>query len=302
MANWKEVRTEWETTKITLKNLAEKHDVKIGTLKSRKSREGWSRDPTKEVATKKKKVATSEQKVATSSEYEIEPIVDGENLTEKQGLFCIYYIKSFNATQAAIKAGYAPESAHVEGSRLLRNAKVAKEIRRLKGDMQQAIFIDSMDVLNKYIQIAFADITDFVEFGTYERQDRDKEGNPLYDTNGNPETHTVSFVDFKDYESVDGTIITEIKQGRDGISVKLADKMKAMDMLTKYFDLLSEADQKRLQKEKLQHSMKIEDAKLELQKKTTEKGNTFNIIDNNIDLSSLSDEELEKALSNFDES
>lgn len=51
--NWEEMRKEYETTTITLKALAEKHNAKLGTLKSRKSREGWSRD-----ATKNKKVAT----------------------------------------------------------------------------------------------------------------------------------------------------------------------------------------------------------------------------------------------------
>lgn len=65
MANWSGIRSEWETTKITLAALAEKHDIKIGTLKSRKSREGWSRDPTKKVATKSDKVATIRQKDAT---------------------------------------------------------------------------------------------------------------------------------------------------------------------------------------------------------------------------------------------
>ncbi|MDK7666521.1 phage terminase small subunit [Cytobacillus oceanisediminis] len=56
--NWGKIRKEFETTKITLKELSEKHDVKIGTLKSRKSREGWSRDPTKKDATQSKKDAT----------------------------------------------------------------------------------------------------------------------------------------------------------------------------------------------------------------------------------------------------
>lgn len=63
--NWDEIRKEFETSKITLKALAEKHDIKIGTLKSRKSREGWSRDPTKKDATKKKKVATKATKDAS---------------------------------------------------------------------------------------------------------------------------------------------------------------------------------------------------------------------------------------------
>lgn len=46
MPNWEEIQKEWETTKITFKALAEKHGVKEGTLKSRRSREKWSRDAT----------------------------------------------------------------------------------------------------------------------------------------------------------------------------------------------------------------------------------------------------------------
>ncbi len=58
MPNWEDIRKEWETTKITLAALANKHGIKLGTLKSRKSREGWSRDATKKDATKTEKVAT----------------------------------------------------------------------------------------------------------------------------------------------------------------------------------------------------------------------------------------------------
>ncbi|MEK5331541.1 hypothetical protein [Lysinibacillus sp. FSL W8-0992] len=65
MANWDEIKLEWETTKITLADLAEKHDIKLGTLKSRKSREKWSRDATEMDATKTKKVATISSKDAT---------------------------------------------------------------------------------------------------------------------------------------------------------------------------------------------------------------------------------------------
>ncbi|MYL56187.1 hypothetical protein GLW20_01550 [Virgibacillus halodenitrificans] len=57
MTSWGNIRREYETTKITLKALAEKHDIKIGTLKSRKSREKWLRDLTEKDATKTKKVA-----------------------------------------------------------------------------------------------------------------------------------------------------------------------------------------------------------------------------------------------------
>ena len=63
MVNWDEIKHEWETTKISLADLAEKHDIKLGTLKSRKSQEKWLRDATKKDATKIAKVATKEKQV-----------------------------------------------------------------------------------------------------------------------------------------------------------------------------------------------------------------------------------------------
>lgn len=72
MPNWEEIQREWETTKITLAALAEKHDVKLGTLKSRKSREGWSRDPTKKDATIHKDATVENEKDATSKKRRYE--------------------------------------------------------------------------------------------------------------------------------------------------------------------------------------------------------------------------------------
>ena len=120
---------------------------------------------------------------------------------------------------SATKAGYAKNSAHVEGSRLLRNANVSAEIRRLKGEMQQGVFIDAMDILNKYIQIAFADISDYVYFGSVEREQLHPEtGKVMLDSNFKPITYKESYVDFKNADEVDGTIITEVKEGKDGVS------------------------------------------------------------------------------------
>lgn len=70
MANWDEIKHEWETTRITLAKLAEKHDVPLGTIKSQKSRDSkngnpWTRDATEKDATKIKKVATILSKDAT---------------------------------------------------------------------------------------------------------------------------------------------------------------------------------------------------------------------------------------------
>lgn len=55
-------------------------------------------------------------------------------LTPKQAQFVAEYLKDHNATQAAIRAGYAKGSAEVQGCRLLRNvrirAAVDKDLRR----------------------------------------------------------------------------------------------------------------------------------------------------------------------------
>lgn len=66
MTNWDVIRKEWETSRITLIELAEKHGVKEGTLKSRKSREGWKKVATKKDASEKKKMQPS-KKDATSN-------------------------------------------------------------------------------------------------------------------------------------------------------------------------------------------------------------------------------------------
>ncbi|QVY60944.1 phage terminase small subunit [Cytobacillus gottheilii] len=89
--NWDDIRKEFETSKITLKALAEKHDIKIGTLKSRKSREGWSRGSPKKDATQKKKVATLEKEGAprkrSGNPNPQNQFTKRNKVAEKHGLF-----------------------------------------------------------------------------------------------------------------------------------------------------------------------------------------------------------------------
>lgn len=65
MTNWDDIKKEWETTNITLANLAKKYDIKLGTLKSRKSRDAEKGEEWSRVATNDKKVATLSDSVAT---------------------------------------------------------------------------------------------------------------------------------------------------------------------------------------------------------------------------------------------
>lgn len=252
MPNWEEIRNEWETTKVTFKALAEKHNVKDSTIRSRKNREKWQRNGDSK---KTQRATQRKQNVATKRERR-EPAVMSDDLTDKQKLFCIYYIKYFNATKAYQKAyECAYTTAMVEGHRHLRNPKISREIDRMRNETLNEKRLRADDILQKYIDIAFADITDFMEFGRKEVE--------MVDEFGDIHMREVNYLDFKDSSEVDGTIVTEVRQGKDGVSVKLADKMKAMDMLAKYTDLLSDNDRKRLQEEKLKAEKAKLDAELE---------------------------------------
>jgi phage terminase small subunit len=46
---------------------------------------------------------------------------------------------------------------------------------------------------------------------------------------------------------VDGTLISEISKGKDGIKIKLLDQMKAMQWLTDHMDLLTTEQKARVQ-------------------------------------------------------
>jgi len=82
---------------------------------------------------------------------------------------CIYYVRCFNATKAYQKAyqtDYA--TAMTGGSRLLGKDKIKREIMHLKQDRLNREFFSEEDIFQKYINIAYADITDFTEFGSKE--------------------------------------------------------------------------------------------------------------------------------------
>lgn len=251
MANWDEIKLEWETTKITLADLAEKHGIKLGTLKSRKSREKWSRDATEKDATKIKKVATIKEDAAKD---EVVYFSDDDNgLNDKQRLFIAYYVKCWNATKAYQKA--YPECAYstalTNGPALLRNTRIREEITKVRDGLTEDALLDKRTLIQKWIDIAFADITDYLKFGRQEEVIYNDDGQPKLDMNGNIKTYAFNYVHLNESAEIDGSLITEVKQGKDGISVKLADKMKALEFLSKHMDLLNENERKQLQNEQL---------------------------------------------------
>jgi len=97
------------------------------------------------------------------------------------------------------------------------------------------------DIFQKYMDIAFADVTDYVSFGRENIQVMGAFGPVMVENKetGKKEVleKEVNTVKFKQSEDVDGTLIMEVKQGKDGASIKLVDKMKALQWLADHMDI-----------------------------------------------------------------
>ena len=57
---------------------------------------------------------------------------------------------------------------------------------------------------------------------------------------------TINSVRFHESGEVDGTLITEVKQGKDGASIKLADRMKALEWIANHMDLATPEQRARI--------------------------------------------------------
>lgn len=88
--------------------------------------------------------------------------IDETGLTDKQKLFCCYYIENFNAYQSAIKAGYSDGYARTHIYSLLSNPKVGKYLDKIKAERMERVLINGDDIVRRHIKIAFSDLRDFV--------------------------------------------------------------------------------------------------------------------------------------------
>nr|DAL68438.1 MAG TPA: Terminase small subunit [Caudoviricetes sp.] len=74
-------------------------------------------------------------------------MADANTLTEKERIFADEYIKTTNATQSAIKAGYAENSASVTGSKMLRKPKVRQYIDAVMNERSKNTIATADEVL-----------------------------------------------------------------------------------------------------------------------------------------------------------
>lgn len=147
-------------------------------------------------------------------------------LSEQEETFCYHYIKTRNASTSAIRAGYSSSYAHNKAYLLLRKDHIQEFIRHIRNQMNKELFTDALDIAKFYVKAGFADMTDFVSFG--------------------PSSGVVP----KNSLNVDGQLIQKIKEGKEGISIELVDKMDAFRRLEEYLEFIPNWKQ-RVEEEKL---------------------------------------------------
>lgn len=84
-------------------------------------------------------------------------------LNAKQERFCQEYLKDLNATQAAIRAGYSPDTAGSIGSENLQKPEIQAEIDRLKLERSEITKIDAAWLLKRFADEAEADVADLYD-------------------------------------------------------------------------------------------------------------------------------------------
>lgn len=220
--------------KKKLKDIASDLGVSETQVRKWKNLDKWKGNVTNQLkgnVTKRKRGGQPGK--CNTSEEAVEQVSENAGLSDKQRLFCLLYTRCFNATKAYQKAYECSyETAMVNGSDLLRNTKVKDEILRLKQNRLNREMLDESDVFQWYLDIARADIKDYVEFGNEEIEVEDK--------NGDVHTIKVSNVNIKNDSEVDGILVSEISKGKDGVKVKLPDKLKAMEWIAAHMDLATE--------------------------------------------------------------
>ena len=222
MSMWEQAELDYMAG-MKYKDIAAKYSVSINTVKSWKTRYGWDRNASatpkkkkpKSVHTKKRTQKTVEQEERQEEKREaLKALVKVDWMQEKQRLFCLYYLQTHNATSSYQRAyGCTRAAAAASASRLLNDAKIRACIQQLKDERDAGILLRATDVVELYMRIAFADISEFVSV--------------------NQGIYTVN-----DLSEVDTQLIESVKPTKDGsVIVQLNDRMKALQWLSDYFEL-----------------------------------------------------------------
>ena len=241
---------------MKLVDIADQLGCSPATIRTWKNRYKWGNGESETFQKKsetKRNVSKKKARSKTTLDDGTKETLQNDELTPEQQMFCIYYSRTFNAAQSYQKAyGCSYESAIASGSRLLTNDKVRAEIERLKEIKRQQIVTGTEDIVELQMRIAFGDIGNVVEFG---REDIETKDGRMVKINS---------LRVKESSEVDTQLIKSITEGQNGLTVVMKDEQRAIDWLTKFFEMNpDDKHRKEFDKRKLD----LELLKLEMQTK-----------------------------------
>jgi phage terminase small subunit len=140
-------------------------------------------------------------------------------LTKKQKRFCEEYLIDLNATQAAIRAGYSPDTAKAIGCENLTKPDIRAHIDLVMAERSRRTGVNADRVIQELAKIAFVNATDVID----------------------PKTATVK----ENALPEDTAAIQSVKVktfGEDGLEreIKMADKLKALEMLGRHLGMFKD--------------------------------------------------------------
>lgn len=150
-------------------------------------------------------------------------------LTPKQKRFCEEYIVDFNATQAAIRAGYSENTARNIAGNLLTKINIQEYVKSLSNKQQQRTEITADRVIEEIAKVAFCDIKNL-----YNEDGRLKEPQELED---HVSATVSSFKNRREYQGKDEDGNAEYATIDE---YKTYDKLKALELLGKRFAIFTD--------------------------------------------------------------
>ena len=141
-------------------------------------------------------------------------------LTEKQREFARQYTVDFNAKRAAIRAGYSPKSAQVQGCKLLTNPKVVDFLKGLQAERNHKTEVTAARVIEEMARIAFTDHSELFEV---------RDGKPVLKT---PDKWTPEI----------GAVVKSFRVGKSGVHVQLHNKSQALEQLAKHLGIYTDPE------------------------------------------------------------
>lgn len=228
---------------MRLCDIAAKLGIPAQTVRTWKRRYGWDKIEAY-VEAREKTEARAETIVETQP----------EELTENEELFCQEYCKRFNATRAYMSVYRCEYStAAARGCRLIQKDSIRQRIKELKKERIAESLLDPADIFQKYMDIAFADVDDFIFHDIQ----------VLYDEDGHP--HEVEYTRLRTVGEYDGQLVSNIKMGKFGAEIQpptVSERMKALDWLADHIGMATEDQKTRM--ESLKSKIKLDQAKIDM--------------------------------------